>query len=80
MKKGKKLTRNGNEMIYSDSRETLEVFDLTRRYMFAYKDLINSGFFPPYVKTDCVYCGMRRLCRFNRTRIELKKMQGAGDA
>jgi ATP-dependent helicase/DNAse subunit B len=80
LEKGKKLARNGNEMIYRDSRETLEVSDLTIKYIFAYKNLINAGFFPPYVKTDCGYCGMRRLCRFNQTRIELKRMQEADDA
>jgi ATP-dependent helicase/nuclease subunit B len=79
MKKGKKLERDGNEMTYSDTKETLKVFDMTKRYMFAYKNMINSGFFPPYVKNDCGYCGMRRLCRFNRTRIELKKMQESED-
>jgi len=80
MERGKTLASERDTMIYRDNKETLEVFDLTKKYMFAYKNLINSGFFPPYVKTDCGYCGMRRLCRFNQTRIEVKRMQGAEDA
>lgn len=71
--RSKKLTRNGDEILYG-IKKPLDVLKLVKYYLFAYKKKILSGFFAPFPRNKCERCSQRRLCRYNQTRIELKRM------
>lgn len=80
LERGKKFSGTEKSILYPyDKNEPLDALLFMKKYIFRYREKIASGFFPPFVKKDCGYCGLRRLCRFNPVRNELKRTEAAGE-